>query len=142
MGAVPVDGETKCPNGHVAAAPGEGVPDHCPVCGTRTRLAHSFFYGLGVGFLACVGVSILEFVLLPVTTYASWGLLVLFGAIPLVFLVSGSTGGLLMKTRYGNAAGFGSFLGGTAVVVFVFTVLWGIFIFIIALMLSCGMGTC
>ena len=91
--------------------------------------------GIGVGFLVCALVSLLELSLLSWINYSAWGPVVLFGAIPLVLVAVGSVGGAYMKARYGNFRGIGSYLTGVGAMVVLFGVLWVFFLILVSIMM-------
>ncbi len=124
-----------CKNNHVVHLNESDAPKRCPVCSVRMRAAHPFLMGIGVGFLVCVLVSLLELSLLSWIDYSAWGPVVLFGAIPLVFLAAGTVGGAYMKARYGNFRGIGSYLTGVGGMVVLFGVLWFLFLILVSIMM-------
>jgi len=107
-------------------------------------VAHPLILGVLVGLGAAVLVSALEFWMLGYTinTNSALGPLLLLAAIPLVFILSGDIGTAYLRRQYGNTIGLGKILLGTLPIVIVFTILWGFFLLLLALLYSCGAGTC
>ena len=141
---VPVPNEPRCKNGHLVQREGNHYPVYCASCGVRFRAKHPSLLGVLTGFCASILVSAIEFSTLSYTmsTNSTMGLVVLLGAIPLVFLFSGGIGAVYLKGRYGNMEGVGQILLGTLPVVILFTMLWGVFLLFLAILYSCGTGSC
>jgi hypothetical protein len=135
MKSASADAGMTCKNNHVILPDEGGIPKRCPVCGVRIRSVHPFLMGIGVGFLVCALVSLLELSLLSWINYSAWGPVVLFGAIPLVLVAVGSVGGAYMKARYGNFRGIGSYLTGVGAMVVLFGVLWVFFLILVSIMM-------
>jgi hypothetical protein len=136
--------EQRCRNGHPVHREGEGFPTFCPTCGIRLSAAHPLLLGVLTGFGASILVSALELSMLSyaINTNSTLGLVILVGAIPLVFVFSGGIGAAYLRLRYGNMNGLGQVLLGTFPVVILFTILWGAFLLLAAMMISCGTGFC
>ena len=108
-------------------------------------MAHPFLMGAALGFGASVLISALEFVGSSYTLNtpdASVALAILLAAIPSVLVLTGGLGAAILKASYGNTLGVGRVLWGSVPVVVVFTILWAILLFFIALIAGCGAGTC
>ena len=108
-------------------------------------MAHPFLLGAALGFGASILVSALEllgsrYTLSTPDTSLAWA--ILLAAIPSVFILTGGVGAAFLKVRFGNTLGVGSVGWGSVPVVVVFTILWAVLLFFIALIAGCGAGTC
>ena len=108
-------------------------------------MAHPFLLGVALGFGASILVSVLEFLGSGYTLNtpdAFVAFAILLAAIPSVFVLTGGLGAAFLKAKYGNTLGVGRVVWGSVPVVVVFTILWSILLFFIALIAGCGAGTC
>ena len=106
-------------------------------------MAHPFALGVALGFGAAVLVSALELLGSSYTFYSadtSVASVILLAAIPSVLVLTGGIGAAFLKVRYGNSLGIGRVVWGSVPAVVVFTILWAVLLFFIAL-ISC-VGAC
>ncbi len=135
----------RCKRGHEVPFEGRLPAELCPTCGARVRMAHPFVLGVALGFGASILVSVLELLGSSYTFYSAdssvaWA--ALLAAIPSVFILTGGFGAAFLKAQYGNTLGVGRIVLGSVPVVIVFTMLWAVLLLFIALIASCGAGTC
>jgi hypothetical protein len=131
-----------CKNGHLVATEGGAAADFCPTCGIKLQEAHPFAVGALFGFVSSMIVSTLELLSLNYSVDSSAGPLILVGAVPGVFVLSAGLGAAYLRKRYGNTIGIGRILYGTIPVFVMFFLLWIGVLFALALVASCGDGTC
>jgi hypothetical protein len=106
-------------------------------------MAHPFVLGVALGFGASVLVSALELLGAGYTLYSadtSVGWVILLAAFPSALLLTGGMGAAFLGVRYGNSLGIGRVVWGSVPVVIVFSILWAVLLFFIAL-ISC-VGAC
>ena len=123
--------QKKCRNGHPISSDPGGPPVTCPTCGAGLESAHPFLLGALAGLGSCVLVSVIEMKLIQYSLSFPPGLFILWGSIPLVFVISGAVGAAHLKVRFGNTRDLRKLIRGTLSVFSVFLILWVLFLLLV-----------